>query len=81
MDEYRFFTPQQIAEWQGQGLDSVYADIRSGKLIAHNFGKASRPRFKIREDNYEAYLKSMQFVPDPHVVVSRKKTDDTPQYV
>ena len=51
------FTPPQLAEQFGVAAERIRGWILAGQLKAHNLSdSASRPRWRIREQDWEAFL-------------------------
>ena len=64
-------TPPQAAEQLGVDPSTVIGWIRTGQLRASNIGKGGkRPRYRIRESDLDAFLKSRQ--PEPPVAKKRR---------
>lgn len=52
----RTLTPSQVADLLKVHPDTVYEIIRRGDLRASNVGSPARPRYRVRERDFERYL-------------------------
>ena len=59
MKKQPFLTPPVLAEIWGVNADRVLALIRDGKLKAYNFGRKTRPRYRIDPKDAEAFLQTL----------------------
>lgn len=51
-----YLTPQEVAERLRVDVKVIYRRIRSGDLPADDFGTESRPLYRIKEENLEAWV-------------------------
>jgi len=75
----RYLTPPQVAERFGCKADKVLGWIKRGELRAVNLGDKTRPRWKIRPADLEAFeeRRSNLVTIAPRKPRQRRKPDDS----
>lgn len=78
-----WLTPQKIAEQLGIDQGKVIGWIHAGELTAVNVAhsQATRPRWRIRQGDYDAFLSARQsHTPAPRAVRQRRSAEGVTQY-
>ena len=60
-----FYTPPQLAKKYNIDPNRIRGFIEAGKLRAINLSNATRPRYRITEDDWDDFLNSCQTCPKP----------------
>lgn len=63
----RYLSPRQMAERLNVSVEYVKRLIRGGKIKAVSVGTAKRPMYRVAPDVFEAYLASIEVVPEEKV--------------
>jgi excisionase family DNA binding protein len=65
--ERQFLSPPEIADLLACNADRVRNWINSGQLVATNIGDKSRPRWRVRQTDFDDFLmrRSNQSCPQP----------------
>ena len=81
-----WLTPPQIAADTGKDVKAVHDWIRRGELLAFNLAErvGERPRYKVRVEDWQAFLRRRQVQPPVPRQQRRRKSrprEGVPQYV
>jgi hypothetical protein len=69
----RYLTPPEIACRMRVAYGKVMGWIRRAELRAINVSDGYRPRYRIRPDDFELFLKSREVQPPPPIVRRRRQ--------
>jgi excisionase family DNA binding protein len=70
----KYLTPPEIAKLLRVSSEKVLGWIRKAELTAINVGEGSRPRFRIRREDLDSFLRSREVQPpEPRAARVRRK--------